>query len=94
MSFYNFNPLIFQTLIYKYNEKNNIKINYNIVLNEFVYLANKQHLEIILKEKEFDILYDNYKFLFDLLFVSKYDHKKNINPLNEKKRNNRSIITR
>lgn len=51
MSFYNFNPLIFQTLIYKYNEKNNIKINYNIVLNEFVYLANKQHLEIILKEK-------------------------------------------
>lgn len=85
MSFHNLNPLIFQTLINKIKTENNIKINYNRVLNEFIYLANKEHLEIILKEKKFNILYDNYKFLFDLLFVSKYDYKKNINPLNEKK---------
>ena len=85
MSLHNLNPLIFQTLINRTKTENNIKINYNRVLNEFIYLANKEHLEIILKEKKFNILYDNYKFLFDLLFVSKYDHKKNINPLNEKK---------
>ena len=65
--------LPFKTIL-EIAETNNIKFDYEKILNEFIYIPTPEVLKIIIDNKNFDITFSDYLLFFDLLFFVEY-HK-------------------